>query len=93
MLGLAAPIQGHDTPGPDDKVVTAVRLNPTQRIRLDGRLDEPIWQIASPATDFIQRELDFGAPATQRTEVRFCYDERNLYVGARCFDENPDGIL
>ena len=93
MLALAAPIWGHDTPGPDDKVVTAVRLDAAQRIRLDGRLDEPIWQTAGPATDFVQRELDFGAPATQRTEVRFCYDEENLYVGARSFDDTPRGIL
>ena len=64
--------------------VGAVRV--TSRIELDGRLDETAWAEAPAATGFRQREPDEGAPATQRTEVRFLYDNDALYVGARMYD-------
>ena len=52
-------------------------------IRLDGRLDESIWQTAPALTRFVQKEPDERAPATDRTEIRFVYDDDALYVGAR----------
>ncbi len=72
----------HPTPPPEAR---AVALN-GQKIRLDGRLDEPVWHTAPAATDFRQYQPDEGKPATQRTEVRFAYDDAALYVGARMFD-------
>jgi len=66
-----------------------VRAVPLQGgIRLDGRLDEPIWQTAPAATDFRQNQPKEGEPATQRTEVRFAFDDAALYVGARMFDDS-----
>jgi hypothetical protein len=62
-------------------------------IKLDGRLDEADWQMAAVAKDFFQREPAEGAPASQPTEVRVLYDEKNLYVGFICYDEDPDLIM
>jgi hypothetical protein len=63
-------------------------------IRLDGRLDESIWQTAPAVTSFTQREPNEGKPATQRTEIRFAYDNENLYVGARMYDElGAEGVV
>jgi len=73
----------HLTPPPE---VRAVPLQGT--IRLDGRLDEPIWQTAPVATDFRQNQPHEGQPATQRTEVRFTFDDAALYVGARMYDDS-----
>lgn len=53
---------------------------------LDGRIDEAAWQAAEAATGFTQNEPDDGRPATQRTEVRFLFDDDALYVAARMFD-------
>ncbi len=66
------------------KIVSAVRIEKEQ-ISLDGRLDEAVWKLASPATDFIQMAPRPGEPARQRTEVRFLFDDTNLYVGVTCF--------
>ena len=74
-----------------DKVVIAVRLN--EAITLDGRLDEPVWQTALPATDFYQKLPNNGAPASERTEVRFAYDDDNLYIGVTAFDSSPERLL
>jgi hypothetical protein len=78
----------HPTPGPE------VRAVPLQgSIRLDGRLDETVWQTAPAATGFRQNQPHEGQPATQRTEVRFAFDGAALYVGARMFDDSgPAGV-
>ncbi len=60
--------------------------------RLDGRLTEDVWSTAQPLTGFLQRDPDEGAPATQRTEVRFAYDADALYVGARMLSTAPNAI-
>ncbi|MBI3940427.1 MAG: carbohydrate binding family 9 domain-containing protein [Acidobacteria bacterium] len=74
-------------------VMEAVRLIRDESIVLDGRLDEPVWQRARPATDFIQLDPKNGAPATEQTEVRIVFDRNNLYMGVLCLDSEPDKLL
>ena len=69
---------------PLEKVVTAVRI--TEQIVLDGRLDEPAWNLVSPATGFFTSRPRPGEPSEERTEVRFVYDEDNLYISFISFD-------
>ncbi|MBA2301549.1 MAG: carbohydrate binding family 9 domain-containing protein [Acidobacteria bacterium] len=72
---------------------TAVALSASDRVELDGRLDEPMWALPSPASDFVQQQPDEGRPATLRTEVRFLYDLNTLYVGAMLFDDEPGRLV
>ena len=65
-------------------VAQAVRL--TSGVTVDGKLDEEIWRTAPAITGFRQSQPDEGKPGTQRTEVRFAYDDAAIYVGARMFD-------
>ena len=62
-------------------------------IKLDGNLNEPVWQLAQPADHFIQKEPNNGSPASEKTEVRILYDKDNLYIGVWCHDSNPDKII
>ena len=62
-------------------------------IRVDGVLDEAVWQNADPATGFVQAEPREGQPASERTEVRIAYDEANLYIAAWLFDAESDRII
>ena len=62
------------------------------RPELDGRLDEPFWEQALVLSDFFQTLPVAGARPSERTEVLLAYDERNLYVGLRCYDQNPEEI-
>ncbi len=73
------------------KIVTAVRI--TESITLDGRLDEPAWNLAIPATGFMQYQPFHGQPSGERSEVRFIYDDDNLYVGFICFDSQADKMV
>src|SRR5262245_37883700 len=59
-------------------------------IRIDGRLDEEIYVTVPPITDFLQQEPDEGRLATERTEAWVFFDDRNVYVAARCWDSRPD---
>jgi hypothetical protein len=95
-LAVAAPAAAQSVPIDHNairatRITTAVRV--TEPIALDGRLDEAAWARAPIASDFYQKLPDNGAPATERTEVRFLYDSDNLYVGVRCFDTQPDKLL
>ena len=66
------------------KQATATRV-PSESIRVDGRLDESVWASATAVTDLVQKEPVEGAAPTERTEVRFVYDDDALYVGARMY--------
>jgi hypothetical protein len=77
----AQQVTAHDSAAP---VLGAVRAVGT--VRIDGHLDEPTWRAATPATSFVQRTPDAGAPASERTEVRIIYDASAIYIGARLFD-------
>ena len=74
----------------DTRRVHASRVN--EEIKIDGRLDEPGWSPADAATDFRMEEPTEGAPASERTEVRVLFDDRNLYVGIRAFDSETARI-
>lgn len=79
---------GHTVPVP---IAHATRR--TLPVVLDGKLDDSAWQEATPISGFVQYDPDEGTPASQRTEVRFLFDDDALYVGARMYDtEGPKGI-
>jgi hypothetical protein len=71
----------HTLPSP-----TAQAARRNGPVVIDARLDEPAWQAAPPVTEFTQTDPNEGKPATQRTEVRFLFDEAALYVGAKMYD-------
>src|SRR5262249_61429691 len=67
-------------------------LRVSDPIKIDGRLDEPEWSQAEAATDFRQESPIEGAPASEKTEVRVLYDNKNIYIGIRAFDSEPSKI-
>jgi hypothetical protein len=56
------------------------------QITIDGRLDETAWSAATPITELVQAVPDEAKPPSQKTEIRFLYDEGALYIGARMYD-------
>lgn len=67
-------------------------LKVTAPPRLDGRLDDPIWQKAVAISGFKQREPEEGQDSSERTTVRIAYDQANLYIGAMLDDSVPAEI-
>lgn len=64
-----------------------------EKINVDGRLDEPVWQRITPVGSFVQTEPDEGKPASEETEVRIFYDDKKIYFGFRCFDDEPAKVV
>ena len=82
-MASVLPTAGTTRPRPDHTdgdpyTVQAHCLGANERIDLDGRLDEQIWQRLTPATGFIQHDPNLGDPALNETETRFCCDSQNL---------------
>ncbi len=69
--------------------VPAALISTAEAPKIDGVLDDPIWQRLDPITDFRQREPVEGAEATERTEVRIAYDADHLYFGFIMHDREP----
>ena len=74
----------------DDGSVTARAVRIARPIDLDGRLDDEIYGATQPIDGFIQQEPTEGAPTSERTEAWIFFDDRNLYVSARCWDSQPE---
>ena len=60
---------------------------------LDGTLNDPEWQSATPISDFLQREPFEGQTPTEKTEVRILHDKHDVYFGIVCFDSDPNKIV
>ncbi|TKJ32339.1 hypothetical protein CEE39_05790 [bacterium (candidate division B38) B3_B38] len=60
---------------------------------IDGHLEEELWQKAPAAGNFVQKQPDEGKPATEKTEVRILYDNKNVYIGIMCYDSEPQNII
>jgi hypothetical protein len=58
---------------------------------IDGKLDDEIWKKAAVFKDFIQIQPGDNIAPSKETIGYVGYDEKNLYVGIKAFDE-PDKI-
>ena len=74
-----------------NKTIYAVRVN-TPPV-LDGVLNDSVWALAKPISDFTQQEPIAGNKATFKTEVKIIYDSKNLYVSFMCYDNDPSKII
>lgn len=72
--------------------VTPVRIDRADAPRIDGRLDDPVWQRAAVISEFYQVEPNVGPPAVE-TRVYLAYDERALYVAIHAFEDEPEDIF
>jgi hypothetical protein len=77
--------------GDSPRAVRAVHIDSPPKI--DGYLNEQVWTLAAPATDFVQRDPDEGRPASERTEIRVLYDDEALYFGCMFYDSEPEKVV
>lgn len=67
----------------------------TESISIDGKLNEPAWQNAPIASDFVMYQPDNGKPIpeNQKTEVKVLYNNDAIYIGVMMYDNEPNKIL
>ena len=101
-LGGVGGVGGPGPFGPDELRAQGVGVEDRQEmratrdagrtLRLDGFLDDAVWEEAEFVTSFWQREPDEGEPGTRRTEVAFAFDDEALWIAGRMYTDDPDGI-
>src|SRR6516165_8814400 len=79
--------------GTEEQLRTAQASRVDRSPRLDGTLDDALWQLATPIDNFLQREPFEGQTPTEQTEVRILYSRHEVYFGVRCSDSDPKGIV
>ena len=60
--------------------------------KIDGVLDDAVWQAATPWSEFKTAKPDYGKPVSEKTEVFLAYDRERIYVAFNCLDSDPAGI-
>lgn len=60
---------------------------------IDGVLEPEIWASAPSIGPLTQVEPNQGSAPSEATDVRFLYDDDNLYVAIRCYDSEPWKIV
>jgi hypothetical protein len=88
LFSLAAPLSGMQA---QRKEAVAMQVAEGS-IRLDGNLNDAVWNFASPIRDFVQKEPTEGAPPSDEMDVRIVYDEKAIYIGARMYNRESKPI-
>jgi len=70
--------------------IKAVKI--VENIKIDGILDEEVWQTAEYLSEFTQFEPKYGEKSLYITYVRILYDDEMIYFGFDCKDPAPDQI-
>lgn len=79
---IEAGFQAGEVQPPESPSICPVTAKPPA---LDGRLDDAEWKTAGRMGPF-EKYQNPGIPATHQTEVLYCHDQENLYIGIRCHE-------
>ncbi len=100
---FAAHARAQDWPSPPYPLAPDREMSPTAALRklpegmrppkIDGRINDPAWEHATPLGAFTQQSPHEGAEPTYRTDVRVLFDDKFLYVSVRAWDPEPDKLI
>ena len=87
LSGHAIPIDTTRVYTDDGKRIFQTRKLETKAPDIDGRLDDACWQNNTWSGNFTQQIPIEGAPPTAETALNILYDNQNIYVAIRAFDD------
>ncbi len=77
------------TPGAEPPAMRAVRMNPGERVAMDGSLTSPAWLRAPVFKQFTEHQPKNGQAAQFETRVQVLFDDQALYFGIAALDPHP----
>ena len=77
---------------PKKKIMVATTIDPSN-LKIDGKIDEAVWQKLPRYDHFIQQEPLENQPPTEKTFVRVGYSKHALYLAIQAFDTHPETIV
>jgi len=87
---LSVPISAQNQAGVEDRRIRGVRVDTAPVI--DGILDDEVWALAEPITEFHQIRPGDRTPTSEPTEVRVLYTSDAIYIAAKMDDSDPELI-
>ena len=60
---------------------------------INGMLEDDAWNLVEWGGDYIEWQPDENTPPSYQTKFKILYDSKNLYIGVRCYDSEPDKIV
>ncbi|RNC90026.1 MAG: hydrolase [Allomuricauda sp.] len=61
---------------------------------IDGEIrNEQLWQSVPIAQELIQIKPNYGAPVSEKTEIRVAYSKSTFYVAVVCYDSEPEKLV
>ncbi|MEQ9103834.1 MAG: DUF5916 domain-containing protein [Rhodothermales bacterium] len=86
-LATSAFAQSSSAPPADRPSIQATFLDDAPRI--DGNLDDVVWDAVPIVSDFVQRWPEEGAAPTEETWAKVAYDRDHLYFAFKFSDREP----
>ncbi len=99
FLGMLCLLVSIVTSAQDSTEVIEKKIYVTQALgemaapAIDGILEDQAWDMVEWGTDYIEWQPDENTPPTEQTKFKILYDSKNLYIGVRCYDAEPDKIV
>ncbi|MDB4908234.1 MAG: putative rane associated hydrolase [Gemmatimonadetes bacterium] len=86
VAGAVSPANGQVLRSQNDPRPGVPAVRRTGPVVIDGKLDDAAWNAAKPISELIQSTPDEGKASSEKTELRFLYDDDALYLSARMYD-------
>ena len=91
-LGLVLALTSQKLSGQKINQEYVLKIRSTdEKINLDGQLNEGVWETAHVAGDFSMILPQDDRKATQKSEVRMTYDDKNLYLAVIFYNTTVKG--
>ncbi|MBT8282071.1 MAG: carbohydrate binding family 9 domain-containing protein [Muriicola sp.] len=74
------------------RIYTTKPIGDVAAPKIDGDLNEKAWELVEWSGNFIEFRPDTGTPPTEQTLMKILYDDKNLYIAFKCFQEDPATI-
>ncbi len=88
VFSLVLPLQAQQEVRPSIKGKLS-----TEAIQVDGWLDDPAWTKADSISNLTMIEPMAGHAPTYATVTKILLTPKNIYLGIRCYDFEPDKIV
>ena len=76
----------------EKKTYETAKINGPEPV-IDGKLDDKAWGQVDWGNGFLEFQPDEGKEPAQKTAFKILYDDKNIFVGIRCYDTEPSKIV
>ncbi len=61
--------------------------------KIDGLIEDQAWELVEWSGDYIQWSPNENTDPSLQSKLKILYDEKNLFVAFRCYDDQPEEIV